>query len=319
MRACGAPMPNLGWYRTPEHALVCFTTGVPRLARIACLDPPIQVQQGGWNVCSGGQQACHARSGADAGPGVVCGGAARLGQPDTQERVCVRGRWCATLCVPARDAPPTDALTTPLAGSPSWSIRRSLGAPPASMGAPGVITARQQLAGRTVIAHAVLTRAHTSASSRAGHLPWRPSSRARVPCAHPRHQKNARASYDSFRAPFRVKIDEKTHAENQQQMREPATRLLAGAAEDYCVHAPAGPGTPAAVATAGHRASSTLNGGQALEFLAGLLPDSPSRALAHRWSHPGPDLACLPGPLSAKTRVTCRRRSVGRPAPMARE
>jgi hypothetical protein len=69
----------------------------------------------------------------------------------------------------------------------------------------------------------------------------------------------------------------------------------------------------------GHCAASALNGGQAPEFPAGLLPDSPSRAPAHRWSHPGLGWACLPGPFSAKTRGTCRRRSVGRPAPMARE
>src|SRR4051812_15272167 len=69
---------------------------------------------------------------------------------------------------------------------------------------------------------------------------------------------------------------------------------------------------------AGHRASSSLNDGQALEFLAGLLLDSPSRALAHRWSNPGPGWAWLPGQLSAKTRVTGRRRSVGLPAPVAR-
>jgi hypothetical protein len=80
-------------------------------------------------------------------------------QYGTQERVCVRGRWRATLGVTARYAPPVDALTTPLAGSPSRSICRSLGAHTASMGAHGVITARQQLAGRTVTAHAVLASA----------------------------------------------------------------------------------------------------------------------------------------------------------------
>ena len=55
----------------------------------------------------------------------------------------------------------------PLAGSQSQRIRRSLGAPTASMGAHGVITARHQLAGHTVTAHAGL--------SSAAHLSVQPS------------------------------------------------------------------------------------------------------------------------------------------------
>jgi hypothetical protein len=70
--------------------------------------------------------------------------------------VYVHGRWHTTLWITVRDAPPADGLTTPLAGAASRRIRLSLGTPPASMGAHGVITARHHRAGRTGNAQAVL-------------------------------------------------------------------------------------------------------------------------------------------------------------------
>jgi hypothetical protein len=261
MRACAAPAPHAAWClrSTAGHQPATTPRPVHRsaLACPALLVSPLSMPQ---SKCSKGDVTPTAVASGCAHVAIPCAldmgdhgqswaGAARLGAPATQERVCVRERWRATVWVSARDAPPVDALTTPLADAPSRRIRRSLGAPPASMGAHGVITARPQLAGRTVTAQAVL--------ASAAHRSVQPS---RVPtlevlltcpgaCARPRHQHNARASSGSFSVPFRITIDEKTPAEHHHQIHGPATRFLAGAAGGGWWHAPGGPGTPAAVAT----------------------------------------------------------------------
>jgi hypothetical protein len=89
---------------------------------------------------------------------------------------------------------------------------------------------------------------HTAASSRAGHSPWRRSACARVPCARPRHQHYARASAGSCSVPVRGTSDEHTPAEHHHQRHGLVTRVLAGATRGGGGQAPAGPGTPAAVA-----------------------------------------------------------------------
>jgi hypothetical protein len=201
--------------------------------------PPVRQGSGeprprwGWRLPDGAVRR-RARPRTVRTPGVVGGGPARLEPPAAVARrnlgACGRPRAAGRngLRNGARRAARGHAH--PTGGGCTIAVHTpSRGAQPAPRGTHGVIPAP----------HSVQPR---RAPALAAHL-------ACPEALHtPRHQHNARHLL-ARAAPLRINSAEKTYTDNPQQISGPATRLRAGATGECGVPAPAGPGTPAALAT----------------------------------------------------------------------